>query len=87
MINEKREERTQPIIGEEGRRAGQHFTRGLFRAGMGLALLPISTLPPEPQEHFRAAGREFAHGFAKLVHQLAHGLDEIVETAQTAAKE
>jgi hypothetical protein len=87
MINEKREEQTQTIVGEENRRAGQHFSRGLYRAGMGLALLPISTLPPEPQEHFRAAGREFAHGLVKLVHQIANGLDEIVESTQTAAKE
>ena len=87
MINEKREERTRTIIGEEGRRAGQHFSRDLFRAGIGLALLPISKLPPESQEHFRAAGREFAHGMAKLVHQLADGFDEIVEAAQTAVKE
>jgi hypothetical protein len=63
---------------EEHQRASQHFSRSLFRVGVGLALLPISVLPPEPQQHFKVAGREFAHGLAKLVHQLADGLDEIV---------
>jgi len=87
MINEKREAQAGTIVSEEDQRASQHFSRGLFRAGVGLALLPISKMPPEPQGHFRAAGREFAHGLAKLVHQFADGLDEIVESAQTAAKE
>jgi len=68
---------------EEDWTAGQHFSRSLFRAGVGLALLPISVLPPEPQEHFKVAGREFAHGLAKLVHQLAAGLDEMAEAAHS----
>ncbi len=86
MINEKNinEEPAETIEGKEDWRAGQHFSRGLFRAGIGLALLPISTLPPEPQEHFKAAGREFAHGLAKLVHQFADGLDEIAAQARRA---
>ncbi len=29
------------------------------------------------------AGREFAHGLAKLVHQLADGLDEMAEAAHS----
>ncbi len=68
---------------EEGRRASQHFSQSLFRAGVGLALLPISVLPPEPQQHFKVAGREFAHGLAKLVHQLADRLDEMAEAAHS----
>jgi len=68
---------------EEDRRASQHFSRSLFRAGVGLALLPISVLPPEPQQHFKIAGREFAHGLAKLVHRLADGLDELAEAAHS----
>ncbi len=83
--NDKREEKVQTMDEEreEGWRAGQHFSRSLFRAGVGLALLPISVLPPEPQEHFKVAGREFAHGLAKLVHQLAAGLDEMAEAAHS----
>ena len=68
---------------EEHQRASQHFSRSLFRAGVGLALLPISVLPPEPQQHFKIAGREFAHGLAKLVHQLADGLDEMAEAVHS----
>ena len=68
---------------EEHQRASQHFSRSLFRVGVGLALLPISVLPPEPQQHFKVAGREFAHGLAKLVHQLADGLDELAEAAHS----
>jgi len=68
---------------EEDQRASQHFSRSLFRAGVGLALLPISVLPPEPQQHFKVAGREFARGLAKLVHQLADGLDEMAEAAHS----
>ncbi len=68
---------------EEDRRASEHFSRSLFRAGIGLALLPISVLPPEPQQHFKVAGREFARGLAKLVHQLADGLDEMAEAVHS----
>ncbi len=68
---------------EEHQRASQHFSRSLFRVGVGLALLPISVLPPEPQQHFKIAGREFAYGLAKLVHQLADGLDELAEAAHS----
>ena len=68
---------------EEHQRAGQHFSRSLFRAGVGLALLPISVLPPEPQQHFKVAGREFAYGLAKLVHQLADRPDELAQTSHS----
>ncbi len=87
--NKKREGKAQTMDEEreENWRAGQHFSRSLFRAGVGLALLPISVLPPEPQEHFKVAGREFAQGLAKLVHQLADGLDEIAEAAHSPRPE
>jgi len=68
---------------EEDRRASEHFSRSLFQAGIGLALLPISVLPPEPQQHFKVAGREFARGLATLVHQLADGLDEMAEAVHS----
>ena len=87
--NEKREGKVQTMDEEreENWRASQHFRRSLFRAGVGLALLPISVLPPEPQQHFKVAGREFAHGLAKLVHQLADGLDEMAKAAHSPRPE
>jgi hypothetical protein len=82
LINDKdAQERTIDDEREKHQRASQHFSRSLFRAGVGLALLPISVLPPEPQQHFKVAGREFAHGLAKLVHQLADRLDGMAEAA------
>ncbi len=87
--NDKREGKAHTLDEEreENWRAGQHFSRSLFQAGVGLALLPISVLPPEPQEHFKVAGREFAHGLAKLVHQLADGLDEMAKAAHSPRPE
>ncbi len=87
MINDKDTQEGQARMmdeeREEDRRVSQHFSRSRFRAGVGLALLPISVLPPEPQQHFKIAGRAFAHGLAKLVHQLADGLDEMAEAVHS----
>jgi hypothetical protein len=59
--------------------ASQQFFRSLFRAGVHLALAPVNMLPPEPREHFKAAGREFTRGLATLVHELADDFEKIVE--------
>lgn len=64
---------------DEHRQAMRYFTQSLYRAGVGLALLPISILPAAPQQHFKAAGHEFTRGVAKLAHGLANGLDEKVK--------
>ena len=61
---------------EERRQAMRYFAHGLFQTGVGLALIPISMLPPRPQQHFSAAAHEFTRGVATLVHRIADGLDE-----------
>ena len=66
---------------EELQQATQHFIRSMFRTGVSLAFLPVNRLPPKPQQHFRAAGLEFAHGLTTLIHGLADGLEEITEHA------
>src|SRR5712692_5703468 len=70
---------------EELQQATQRFIRSLFRTGVSLALLPLHRLPREPQQHFQVAGREFTHGLATLVHELANGLEEMVKDANTSA--
>ena len=67
---------------EELLQAGQHFFRSLFRMGVQLALLPVNVLPPEPQRHFKAAGREFTRGLATLAHAMADDFERIVEGSQ-----
>lgn len=59
--------------------ASQQFFRSLFRAGVHLALAPVNMLPPEPRDHFKAAGREFTRGLATLAHELADDFEKIVE--------
>jgi hypothetical protein len=80
MINDEHKQEEQAseadVEGEEYRQAMQHFTRSLFRAGMGLAFIPVSMLPQEPRQHFKIASREFSHGLAKLAQKFAEGLDE-----------
>ena len=66
---------------EELQQATKHFIRSMFRTGVSLAFLPVNRLPPKPQQHFRAAGREFAHGLATLIYGLADGLEEITKDA------
>ena len=69
---------------EELQLATRHFIRSMLRAGVSVALLPVNRLPREPQQHFQAAGREFTHGVAKLVHHLANGLEEMAKEASTS---
>ena len=79
MINVQDEQRQRRSIHAEReavRQATRHFIRSMVRAGVSVVLLPIDRLPREPRRHFQAAGREFTHGVAKLVHGLANGLEE-----------
>jgi hypothetical protein len=69
---------------EELQQATRHFIRSVFRTGMSLALLPVKSLPQKPQQHFYTAGREFTHGLATLVHELANGLEEAVKDTNTS---
>ena len=64
---------------EELQQATRRFIRSVFRTGMSLALFPVNRLPPKPRQHFHAAGREFTHGWATLVHGLADGIEEMVK--------
>jgi hypothetical protein len=63
---------------DELKEASQQFFRTLFRAGVHLAMTPVSMLPEEPREHFVSAGREFTRGLATLAHELADNFDKIV---------
>ena len=69
---------------EELQQATQRFIRSMFRTGVSLALLPVNRLPRKPQQHFRAAGREFTRGWATLVRELADGLEEMAKDANTS---
>ena len=69
---------------EELQQATQLFMRSMFRTGVRLALLPVNLLPQKPQQHFQAAGREFTHGLATLVHELADGVEEMANDAHTS---
>jgi hypothetical protein len=64
---------------DELKEASQQFFRTLFRAGVHLAMTPVSMLPEEPREHFVSAGREFTRGLATLAHELADDFDKIVD--------
>ena len=72
---------------EELVQAAQQFARSLFRAGVELALLPVNMLPPEPRQHFKAAGREFSRGLATLAHELANDFEKVVEEAEKVVEE
>ena len=69
---------------EELQQATQRFIRSMFRTGVSLALLPVNRLPRKPQQHFRAAGREFTRGWATLIRELADGLEEMAKDANTS---
>jgi hypothetical protein len=82
MINsqdKERHARSMHAEREELRQATGHLIRGMFRAGVSVALLPINSLPPRPRQHFHTAGREFTLGLAKLVHEFGDGLEEMVK--------
>src|SRR5438128_11313782 len=64
---------------DELKEASQQFFRTLFRAGVHLAMTPVSMLPEEPREHFVSAGREFTRGLATFAHELADNFDKIVD--------
>src|SRR5437870_3879016 len=70
---------------EELQQATERFMRSMLRTGVSLALLPVSWLPPQPQQHFQSAGREFTMGLATLVHELADGLEGMTGEANTPA--
>ena len=72
---------------DELKEASQHFLRTLLRAGVHLAMAPVSLLPEEPREHFASAGSEFTRGLASLAHELADMLDKIIEEVNMAVKQ
>ena len=64
---------------EELQQTTRRFIRSVFRTGVSLALFPVNRLPRKPQQHFYTAGREFTHGLATLVHELANGLEKLAK--------
>lgn len=68
---------------EDLQQAAQRFMRSMFRTGVSFALLPAKRLPHKPQQHFHAAGREFTHGLATLVHEFADGIEGMTKDAAT----
>src|SRR5712692_8773305 len=68
---------------EELQQATRRFIRSVFRTGVRLAFLPVKRLPKKPQQHFYTAGREFTHGLATLVHELASSLEEMAKETNT----
>ena len=88
MINDKNQQegqrRSMDAERKELQQATRHFIRSVFRTGMSFALLPITSLPRKPQQHFQAAGREFTHGWVTLVRELADGFEELVKDANTS---
>ena len=89
MINSKdkqeRSGRRMDAESEELQQATGRFIRSMLRTGISLALLPVNRLPRKPQQHFQSAGREFTRELATLVHELADGLEGMVEEANTQA--
>ena len=77
--------RTMQAEREELQQATRLFIRSLVRAGGSAALLPITRLPREPQQHFLAAGREFTRGWAALVREFADGIEEMAKDTSTPA--
>jgi hypothetical protein len=69
---------------EELQQATQHFIRSIFRTGASIALLPVTRLPREPQQHFQAAGREFTHGLATLIRTASDHLEEMAKDADVS---
>src|SRR5438874_10853910 len=88
MINSKdkqeRSGRRMDAESEELQQATGRFIRSMLRTGISLALLPVNRLPRKPQQHFQSAGREFTRGLATLIHELADGLEEMAEDANTS---
>ncbi len=70
---------------DELKEASQQLLRTLLRAGVHLAMTPVSMLPEEPREHFASAGREFTRGLATLAHELADNFDRLVDESKEDA--
>jgi hypothetical protein len=64
---------------DELKEASQQFFRTLLRAGVHLAMTPVSLLPEESREHFVSAGREFTRGLATIAHELADNFEKIAD--------
>src|SRR5579859_1429524 len=88
MINDKNQQegqrRSMDAERKELQQATRHFIRSVFRTGMSFALLPITILLRQPQQHFQVAGRKFTHGCVTLVGALADGLEKTVKDANTS---
>ena len=87
MINDKDKQegqrRSMDAEREELQQTTRRFIRSVFRTGVSLAFLPVNRLPRKPQQHFSTAGREFTHGLATLVHELASGLEGMAKETNT----
>jgi hypothetical protein len=75
-----------PPEGEELREATRLFMRSLAHTGRSLTLLPVTSIPQEPRQHFLAAGREFTRGWAALVRELADGIDRAAMGRSTSTR-
>src|SRR5579859_1730905 len=87
MINgqdKERHRRSMHAEREELQQATKRFIRSMFRTGVSLVFLPVNRLPRKPQQHFQAAGREFAHELATLIHGFADDIEEITKDASTS---
>ena len=82
---QKEQGRRAPSEGEELREATRLFMRSLVNTGKSLTLLPVTSIPQEPRQHFLAAGREFTRGWAALVRELADGIDAIATGSKTGS--
>ncbi len=87
MIHEKdRQEgqrRSMQAERQELQQATRRFIRSLLRTGANVALLPVTSLPSEPQRHFLVAGREFTRGWTTLLHEFAHSIEEMAKDPNT----
>ena len=80
---QKEQRQTLQAEREELQQATRRFIRSLVRTGGSMALLPITRLPQEPQQHFLAAGREFTRGWAALVREWAFGIERLAKATST----
>ncbi|HEY6541102.1 MAG TPA: hypothetical protein VIZ18_09200 [Ktedonobacteraceae bacterium] len=72
---------------DELRESSQQFFRSLVRAGVQVAMTPVSMLPQEPRQHFLSAGREFTRGLATLAHEVSNVFDRMAEEVKENAEE
>ena len=68
---------------EELQQATRRFIGSLVRTGGSVALLPVTRLPREAQQHFLAAGREFTSGWAAMIREFADGIEGIAKQTST----